>query len=55
MSSQECDENVTSFLKQIVEKLTPAVAEAVARGASGTFEVHYFNGKYQRVIRTEAL
>ena len=48
-------EKVGDFLKSAVEKLKPAVTEAVKRDASGHFEVHYAHGKFQRVIRKDTL
>lgn len=38
-----------SFLREIVEKLSPAVADIIAREDSGHFQIHFLKGKLTRI------
>ncbi len=51
----EQQDRVEKFIKEIVKSLTPAVIEAVQRGASGHFEVHYSGGSFTRAFRKDGL
>ena len=42
------NDRVAKFLQKVVEKLTPAVVEAVQTDASGHFEIHFDKGEYRR-------
>lgn len=44
---------VVKFLQKVVEKLTPVVTEAVERGSSGHFEIHFSKGEYSHGVRKD--
>lgn len=48
-------DDVAVFLKQMLEKLTPAVSDIVDRKDSGRFEVHFSAGKLTRVRKDVTL
>lgn len=49
-------QNLTEgFLRQVVEVLSPAVADCIARKSSGSFEVHFQKGQYKLTKRNDTL